>query len=71
MDRETGVSHGCLVLAGGAQRWGGRATGRFGAARPGKAPSISYMEGVLLHSARHEGFLPGRHAGKPGRAPRP
>jgi hypothetical protein len=56
MDRETGVSHGCLALAGGAQRRGGRATGRSGAARPGKAPSISYMEGVLLHSARHEEF---------------
>jgi hypothetical protein len=24
----------CLALAGGAQRWGGRATGRFNAARP-------------------------------------
>jgi hypothetical protein len=56
MDRETGVSHGCLALAGGAQRRGGRATGRSGAARPGKAPSISYMEGALLHSARQRGF---------------
>ena len=55
MDRATGLSHGCLALAGGAQRWGGRATGRFGAARLGKAPSISYMEGALLHSARQRG----------------
>jgi hypothetical protein len=56
MDRATGLSHGCLALAGGAQRWGGRATGCFGAARPDKAPSISYMEGALLHSARQRGF---------------
>jgi hypothetical protein len=59
MDRETGSSHGCLALAGGAQCWGGRVTGRFGAARPSKAPSISYMEGALLHSARHDGFCRG------------
>jgi hypothetical protein len=56
MNRATGLSHGCLALAGGAQRWGGRATGRFRAARLDKAPSISYMEGALLHSARHRGF---------------
>ena len=48
MNRATGLSHGCLALAGGAQRWGGRATDRSGAARPGKAPSISYMEGALF-----------------------
>jgi|HubBroStandDraft_2_1064218.scaffolds.fasta_scaffold347430_2 hypothetical protein len=60
MDRETGASRGCLALAGGAQRRRGRATGRFGAARPGKAPSISYMEGALLRPARPRRFLPGR-----------
>src|SRR5580693_2716590 len=38
MDRETGVSHGYLALAGGAQRRGGQS----------KAPSISYMEGALF-----------------------
>ena len=59
MDRETGVSYGFLALAGGAQRWEGRATGRFGAARPSKAPSISYMEGALLHSARQRCFCRG------------
>jgi hypothetical protein len=81
MDWETGVSHGCLALAGGAQRRGGRATGRLGAARPGKAPSISYMEGALLHSARHKEFCRADtlanvvmrevrrpHAGSPGRS---
>jgi len=60
MGRETGTSRGCLAPAGGAQRRGRRATGRSGAARPGKAPSISYMEGALLHSARQRGF--GQHA---------
>jgi hypothetical protein len=58
-DWETGSSHGCLALAGGARRWRGWATSRPGAVRPNKAPSISYVEGALLHSARHRGLCQG------------
>ena len=48
----------------GAQRRGGRATGRSGAAWPDKAPFISYMKGALLHSAGRLGSKPDRHAGQ-------
>jgi hypothetical protein len=49
--QETGLSHGRLALAGGPQRRVGRVTGPPSVARPGKAPSISYMEGALFYSA--------------------
>jgi hypothetical protein len=62
--RETGISRGCLALAGGARRRGGRATGRSGAAWPDKAPFISYMKGALLHSAGRLSSKPERHAGE-------
>jgi hypothetical protein len=62
--RETGRSRGRLVPAGGARCRGSRATGRSGAARPGKAPFISYMKGALLYSAGPRRSSPDRHAGK-------
>ena len=40
------------VPAGGAQYRVCQATGEAGAAQPGEAPSISYMEGASLCSAR-------------------
>ena len=55
---------GAWPWRGGAQRQGGRATGRSGAAWPDKAPFISYMKGALLHSAGRLGAKPDRHAGK-------
>ena len=49
-----------LVQRGQApQGLGGQATGRLGAAWPGKAPSISYMEGALLYSAWQKVLLTG------------
>src|SRR5580693_4231584 len=60
--RETGVFGGWLALAGGPQCRVSRATGRPGAARPDKAPSISYVEGALFHSARPGRFCQDRHA---------
>jgi len=62
--RETGCSRGRLVPAGGARCRGSRATGRSGAARPDKAPFISYMKGALLYSAGPRRSTPDRHAGK-------
>ena len=53
---ETGTSRGNPGPAGGAWRQVYRATGEPSATQPGKAPSISYMEGALLHSARHRRF---------------
>ena len=50
--RETGTSRGFPVPAGGAWCQVCRATGEPGATQPGKAPSISYMEGALLCYAR-------------------
>ena len=48
MDRETGVSHGYLALAGGSRRQRDRATGRTAAATPTRPSSISYMEEGLV-----------------------
>ena len=45
---ETGTSRGYPGPAGGAWRQVYRATGGPSAMQPGKAPSISYMEGALL-----------------------
>ena len=39
-------------------------TGRPDAARPGKVPCISYMEGTLSYSARHKRLGQDRHASK-------
>jgi len=41
--------------SGGPLGSGGQATDRLGAVRPGKAPSISYMEGALFFSAFYSG----------------
>lgn len=41
-----------------------QATGGPCAARPGKVPCISYMEGTLSYSARHKRLGQERHAGK-------
>src|SRR6266480_4672374 len=49
--RETGTSRGFSVPAGGALRRVSRATGEPDLTLPGKAPSISYMEGALSCSA--------------------
>ena len=48
-----------MAPSGGAWRRGSRATGRSGAARPDKAPFISYMKGALLYSARPRSSGPG------------
>jgi len=55
---------GVLAPAGGAQRRESQATGRPDAARPGKVPCISYMEGTLSYSARHKRLGQDRHAGR-------
>ena len=57
--RETGGSGGCLAPSGGAWCRGSQATGLSGAARPDKAPFISYMKGALLYSARPRSSRPG------------
>lgn len=41
-----------------------QATGRSGAVRPDKVPSVSYMEGTLFYSARHRRFSHDKHARK-------
>src|SRR5579859_3343317 len=56
---------GAWYWRGGAWRRDGWATGRSGAARPDKAPFISYMKGALLHTARpgslHRRDTPAQH----------
>jgi hypothetical protein len=61
-DRETDVSHECTALAGGpaVPKRLGNWLMRRGAV--GEAPSISYMEGALLYSARPTDFCQDRHA---------
>lgn len=62
--RETWASRGFLALAGGARHRERQATGGLSAAKPGKVPCISYMEGTLSYSARHKRLGQERHAGK-------
>ena len=59
---ETGTSRGNPGPAGGAWRQVYRATGEPSATQPGKAPSISYMEGALLFPPA-TGILPARAPG--------